>query len=151
MSTIQTKYIGEITIDNSELITFPTGLPGFSEEKSFVLLNLSGDSVFQVLQSATTPNLAFILTEPYHFYEDYVFELDDNVVDTLKISNEKEVVVFSIVTIQEPFSDSTLNLKAPIIVHSQSKVGKQYIIHDDVYSTKAPINGHLLKKAKGDL
>lgn len=150
MKTIQTKYDGEITIDRLQLIKFPAGLPGFVEETSFVLLNIQGNSVFQVLQSATNPKLAFIVTDPYHFYENYVFELDDNIIEALQINTEKDVIVLSIVTLQEPFSKSTLNLKAPVIIHSEERLGKQHIIHDDEFTSKAPISSDIKNKAKGE-
>lgn len=150
MSTIQTKHIGEITIDETQLITFPTGMPGFIDETTFVLLNIPGNSIFQVLQSTTNPDLAFIVTNPYHFYKDYVFELDANIIETLQITTEKDVVVLSIVTLQEPFATSTLNLKAPIIIHSHNQIGKQYIIHNDEHTTKAPIHTDVSKKVEGE-
>jgi len=150
MSTIQTKYGGEITIDSNQLITFPTGLPGFAGETTFVLLRLPGNSVFQVLQSTTNKELAFIVTDPYHFHKNYEFELDENIIDTLNITTQKDVVVLSIVTLQEPFANSTLNLKAPIIIHSEKQVAKQFIIHDDEYTTKAPISADNTNKAEGE-
>lgn len=150
MKTIQTKYVGEVTIDPSQCITFPAGLPGFAEETTFVLLNIPGNSVFQVLQSVTSPKIAFIVTDPYYFYKKYVFELDDNLLETLHITAEKDVVVFTIVTVEDPFEKSTLNLKAPLIIHSENRTGKQYILHEEEYPTKAPIRSGFSGEVKGE-
>ena len=39
---LQTKYFGEIDYELSETITFPTGLFGFDDEHSFLLLPFDG-------------------------------------------------------------------------------------------------------------
>lgn len=150
MQTIQTKYLGEVRVEQSQLIAFPAGLPGFIEETSFVLLNIPGNSVFQILQSISNPGIAFIVTDPYQLYKEYVIKLDDNLMESLHITTKEDVVVLSIVTLQEPFEDSTLNLKAPLIIHSKDLTGKQYIIHGDEYTTKAPITSNLSAKVKGE-
>src|SRR5690625_6657364 len=71
---VATKYIGEIEVDQEHIIEFQSGLPGFLDEKRFVLINIPGNTVFQTLQSVKTPNLAFVVTDPYFIYQDYTFE-----------------------------------------------------------------------------
>src|SRR5699024_1094782 len=100
---IGTKYIGEIELEQEHIIEFQTGLPGFLDEKRFVLLNIPGNTVFQTLQSVKTPNLAFVVTDPYFIYQDYTFELDDNMIAYLKLETEREVKVLSIITLKKPF------------------------------------------------
>ncbi|ASN04728.1 flagellar assembly protein FliW [Virgibacillus necropolis] len=136
---IQTKYLGEVDSNEELVINFFSGLPGFTNESKFMLLDLPGNPVFQILQSIITPDIAFVLTNPYHFHQDYAFELDSTVNESLKITNEKDVTVFSIVTLKDPFENSTLNLKAPIIINPTSKLGKQYILNVDNYLTKTSI------------
>ncbi|AXI10016.1 flagellar assembly protein FliW [Oceanobacillus sp. 143] len=139
---IQTKYLGEVEINREKIIQFPSGLPGFGDELEFVLLHLPNNQVFQILQSTTTANVAFIVTNPYLIYGTYEFELDDNMLETLQIKDEKDVTVFSIVTLKDPFATSTLNLKAPIIINTTNKLGKQYILNTDIYQSKASITNN---------
>ncbi|MEC5422857.1 flagellar assembly protein FliW [Virgibacillus sp. C22-A2] len=148
---LQTKYLGEVEIDKSKAIQFPAGLPGFIEETEFVLLDLPETRIFQVLQSTNSVNTAFIVTNPYHIYRDYAFDLDSSLLEALQIKNEEDVVVLTIVTLRNPFNKSTLNLKAPVILNSTTKQGKQFIINADDYPTKAsiaPDNSSL--KVKGE-
>lgn len=147
---VQTKYLGEIDIEEAHVVDFPAGLPGFTDEVSFVLLDLPGNPVFQTLQSIETTELAFIVTNPYHFYKDYEFKLDDQIQESLEIKTEADVIVLSTVTLKDPFDTSTLNLKAPIIINSTSKLGKQYILNNDEYLTKAPIVLPDASEAKGE-
>lgn len=148
---IQTKYLEEMEIADSNLIQFSSGLPGFVDETAFALLNLPGNPVFKVLQSTETPELAFIVTNPYHFYADYVIDLDDNIVENLQIENDEDVVVLAIVTLKDPFERSTMNVKAPIIINSQKQWGKQYILNVGDYPSKAAIASSKSSLAKGEL
>lgn len=147
---IQTKYHGKMKINPEKVIHFPSGIPGFIEEKKFVLLHLSEDSVFQTLQSLHTPDLAFIVTNPYHFYKDYEFKLDQNIREFLQIKRAEDVAVFSILTLREPFDKSTLNLKAPIIMNMKTNQAKQYVLNSPKYSIKTPLNSQALVRMKGD-
>lgn len=136
---LQTKYLGEVDINESDAINFINGIPGFIEETKFVLLDLPGNPLFQILQSIQSESVAFILTNPHQIYKDYAFELDDNTVNLLGIESEHDVAVLSIVTLGQSFEKSTLNLKAPIIINPNTKNGKQLILNTDDFATKAPI------------
>lgn len=132
---IQTKYFDEVKINEADIIQFPNGLPGFLDEKAFVLLNLE-DTVFQVLQSVETADLGFIVVQPFQFKADYRFELDDQVAEQLKIESEADIMILSIVTLKDSLKTSTVNLKAPLIINHKTKVAKQYIIPKTDYTTK---------------
>lgn len=136
---IQTKYLGSLEIEESKVIEFPTGLPGFADETEFVLLDLPDNPIFQILQSMKSAHIAFIVTNPYQIYQDYTFQLDESILEGLQIKNEIEVAVLSIVTLKEPFNTSTLNLKAPIIINTNLKQGKQNILTVEDYPSKASI------------
>lgn len=134
---IQTKYLGEVEISTEQIIQFSFGLPGFLDEKEFVLLDIPGNPVFQFLQSVQSKDIAFVVANPYHFYKDYRFELDEPTIDALQIESEKDVIVLTIVTVKDPFNSSTINLKAPLIINQQKLLGKQYILNSDEYDSKA--------------
>ncbi|HET7522322.1 MAG TPA: flagellar assembly protein FliW, partial [Bacillales bacterium] len=74
---IETKYHGTVEINDNQIIDFTSGLPGFLQEKRFVLLPFSGNSPFFILQSVATASLAFVVTDPFSFYQDYDFTLPD--------------------------------------------------------------------------
>ncbi|KKB74398.1 MULTISPECIES: flagellar assembly protein FliW [Bacillus] len=138
---IKTKYHGETQIQEEQIIMFANGLPGFSDEKKFVILPLSEDSPFVVLQSAETAELAFIVASPFVFFKDYGFDLDETTVEFLEIEAAEDVEVMAILTIEEPFEKSTANLMAPIVVNRKKMLGKQVILHDSSYQTKHLIGG----------
>lgn len=136
---IQTKYLGETEIYPEKILTFENGLPGFEEEKEFILLDISKDVVFQILQSVQSPQLAFFVVNPYYFYEAYEFKLNDHTIESLDIKDVTEVLILTVMTLKEPFNDSTINLKAPLIINLENRRGKQYILEEVNYSMRAEI------------
>ncbi|WP_307892639.1 flagellar assembly protein FliW [Bacillus swezeyi] len=138
---IKTKYHGETQIQEEQMIVFENGLPGFTDEQKFVILPLSEDSPFVVLQSAQTEELAFIVASPFIFFKDYGFDLDETTVELLEIESGEDVEVMAILTIEEPFEKSTANLIAPIVVNRKKMLAKQVTLHDSPYQTKHPIGG----------
>lgn len=139
---IQTKYLGEIEITDDKIVFFESGIPGFEDEKKFVLLDIDENIIFQILQSVETKNLAFFVVNPYLLFEDYSIKLNDSIIETLEINEEEDVAVLSIMTLKEPFTKSTVNLKAPLIINLKNNRGKQYILNDDTYSMRVAIPQH---------
>ncbi|WP_264739633.1 flagellar assembly protein FliW [Cytobacillus firmus] len=135
---IQTKFHGEQEINMDDIIQFPSGIPGFLEEKEFFILPLEGTELF-VLQSVKVIEVAFIVTDPFLLFPHYEFDLPDEVIEKLEIQSAKDVATFAILTVREPFQDTTANLKAPIIINQLKKLGKQVILNQTPYQTKHKI------------
>ena len=136
---IQTKFHGEIEIQSEQLWNFPKGIPGFEEEKEFVLLPIEGNNMFQVLQSSNTPSVAFIVTNPYTLVEDYSFDIDEPTIELLNIEKPEDVFVLGILTLKQPFETSTINLQAPLIFQMNNRTAKQMILNDNRFSTRHTI------------
>lgn len=133
---LQTAYFGEIEIDATDVLNFEHGIPGFEEEKQFVLLPIEEDSAYEVLQSVQTADLAFTVTIPYTVEPTYGFDLDDATIQALAITDEKEVATFVIVSLKETLANSTANLKAPIVVNVTNKKAKQVILNNEEYAIR---------------
>jgi flagellar assembly factor FliW len=133
---INTKYHGEIEVNEGSLLNFEQGIPGFAEEKKFVLLPLPENDWFHILQSVSTPQLGFVVTDPFLFTKEFDFELDQGSVETLGLTDEKNVKVLTILTMKETLTESTANLQAPIIINLANNNAKQVILNDSNYQTK---------------
>ncbi|NNU84991.1 flagellar assembly protein FliW [Geobacillus sp. BMUD] len=132
---VRTKYHGEIDIAEQDIVRFPHGLPGFANEKRFVLLPLA-DTPFVILQSVETPALGFVLIEPFSYFPSYEFELDEATVEQLEIESERDVAVYVILTVADPFHETTANLQAPVVINVRQRTGKQVILTNTAYKTK---------------
>ncbi len=135
---LQTKFHGELEINEKQVIHFNAGIPGFIDEKKYCILPIKETPLF-VLQSVKTAQTAFILTDPFSFFTDYEFDLPEEVTEALSISSDKDVAVFAILTVQEPFEKTTANLQAPVIINQKEKQGKQVILNGTSYTTKHPL------------
>lgn len=88
------------------------------------------------MQSVNTSTLAFVMVNPFSYYPNYDFNLDDSVVESLKIETPEDVLVYSILTVQDPFENTTVNLQAPVIINSKKNMGKQIILNNGEYLTR---------------
>lgn len=135
---LNTEHLGEIEFQKEDIIHFPKGIPGFEEEKEFVVI-LTGDIEFPFtyLQSVKSNDLAFIVTDPFLFLENYDFELSDDDAEFLGVKSEEQIddiTVYTIVTIPEDVDQTTVNISAPIIINLKEKLGKQVLLkeYDDM-------------------
>lgn len=125
-----TDIFGMVTYEASEILFFQEGLYGFESAKKYILIPL-GDTPYKSLQSLDVEGLAFTLTTPFAFYENYDFEIPEHVVSQLEIDGIEDMDVYSIIVIQEPLTESTLNLKAPLILNVKKGFGKQIILNEE--------------------
>lgn len=133
---IQTKYHGEVEIEAQEIIHFEEGIPSFEDEKQFVILPFGEDSPFLILQSVQSSSLGFVIINPFDFFNDYSVKLSDSTLEKLKIKREEQVAIFSILTVQEPFHNTTANLRGPVVINTKEQLGKQIVLLDEKYTTK---------------
>ncbi|WPK12413.1 flagellar assembly protein FliW [Lysinibacillus louembei] len=137
---IETKFLGQVEIDEQNILTFETGLPGFLDVHKFVLLPLDADLPLVVLQSVEQQQLGFVLAYPFAFKKDYIFEISEEEKIDLQVEEEEDVIAYTIVTLKETFSESTMNLLAPIIINTKKKLGKQIVLQDSKrYPLRYPI------------
>jgi len=143
---LKTSYLGEVEIDKQNILKFEQGIPGFEEERGFVLLPIEENSIFQVLQSVQTESLAFIITSPYAMVENYDFELYEATLKSLEITSENNVAVFVIVSLKETLASSTINLKAPIVLNTTNNKAKQVILDNEDYSIRHKLSFESMKE-----
>lgn len=144
---ITTKYFGEIEITDDELFNFPKGIPGFENEKSFVIIhNDDKNFPFQWLQSIENTDLAFVTINPFSIMPDYEVEISDDEVEILNIEEIADVFLLCIVVVPEDFSKISANLLAPIIFNTKNHMAKQVTMNTNRYKVRQYIIEELRKK-----
>ncbi|PMC36630.1 flagellar assembly protein FliW [Bacillus sp. UMB0899] len=136
---IETKYHGEITIEENEIIKFENGIPGFINEKKYTLLPLDKESPFSILQSIETTELGFVVVNPFHYTKEYEFDLTDGEKEAIQLTNAEDLEVLAIMTVKDSLKNSTANLQAPLIINYKKKLGKQVILNNSNYSIRYPL------------
>jgi flagellar assembly factor FliW len=136
---INTKYHGTKTYEAEDIIDFKRGLPGFETLNKFILFSVEENEVFNVLHSIEDETIGLIVVSPFSIIEDYEINLADNVVEALKIKKEADVMIVNTVTLNSELKNTTVNLKAPIIININERLGEQIILDDGKYSIKHPL------------
>ncbi len=136
---IMTRDFGKIEIAKSDIISFNSGLPGFENQKEFILLPLAEDSPFIIMQSVEDPDIAFVTVEPGNLIQNYEFEISDKIENNLKIESMSNLLILNIITLKDDFKNSTVNLSAPIVINLEEKLGQQVILDDQRYQVRYKI------------
>ncbi|WP_027400149.1 flagellar assembly protein FliW [Anaerovorax odorimutans] len=137
---IDTKYFGNIEIDEDEKLIFPNGLFGFENNKSFFILAFDdSDKDILCLQSADEPYLAFVIINPYSIVSTYEPVLSKYDLKDLKADNNISLIYYSLAVVHDEFKNTTINLKCPIVLNVEKKLAKQVILEDSTYSLRHPI------------
>ena len=137
MRKIYTSRFGEIEVDENKIVYFKDGIPAFEDEHEFVILPYEEESPYYFMQSLKSPDLAFLLTIPFLFFNDYTFEIDDVTVKELDIKDSENVFYYSMVTIPNgSIRYMTANLLAPIVLNGANMQAKQVVLEKSNYTTK---------------
>ena len=132
---IKSTRFGELEIDESKIIEFPLGIPGFANLKKYILLDYKDP--IRWLHAVDDPDVAFIVTDPFPIFPNYSFDLNDEEERFLEIKGLADIVALVILNASD--NTITVNLKAPIIANLSNRKAAQMILDDDRYSFKEPM------------
>jgi flagellar assembly factor FliW len=134
---IETTRFGTVEVDDSRIISFPSGLLGFSSYRRFVLLQPDDDGVFYWLQSVEAPDLAFVVTDPSLWVPEYKANIRREQMDELQLGEVADAQVLAIVNKRE--ETLTLNLQGPVVINIGECVAMQLVLADKRWSTRQEI------------
>ena len=120
-------------------VTFVKSLPGFENLKKFSLFPIENNPDFLLLQSEEEEEVGLVAVSPFLFKPDYEFQLGDEVLDKLNLTNHEDALVISILTLSREVKGITYNLKAPVIININNGYAMQVILDSDEYMIKHPL------------
>lgn len=152
---VQTKYFGEIDLTDDKVITLERGLIGFDEYKKYTILYDSEKEerpTISWLQSLDEPGLALPVISPLVVKPDYNPVVEDELLAGMGEVTEDNIVVLLTLTVPEDIKKMTANLKAPIIINSDTRKGAQIIVENQDYEIKYNVYEFIqsLKDQKGE-
>jgi len=146
---------------------FTQGIPGFEDYREFRLVEQEDVPLAQLI-SVEDERIGFILMRPGVLFPDYSVEVDEGDEEVLKlnlVTNETgssstlldvepkgEIEIWAIVTLnRQDAAQSTLNLRAPLLLNTESERGVQVILSDKRYLTRQPLvlDKPLVKEQEG--
>ncbi|MGI8507761.1 MAG: flagellar assembly protein FliW [Gemmatimonadaceae bacterium] len=132
---VVSDLLGTLTVQPSAVITFPHGLLGFPECRSFILLPSEREHVYW-LQSMDYSTLAFLMVDPFIFFDGYTVDLAATDI-VHSVTSPDDVTVLAIVTLPQRRSEkSTANLQGPVVINTRSCEGHQVVLADGRYAIR---------------
>jgi flagellar assembly factor FliW len=126
---INTTRFGTIEIKADDILLFPSGLAGFEACRHWVLLEDSANEAVGWLQSISDAAVALPVVSPRRFLPDYQVRIARNQLSLLQLSAVDEAYILAVVSKNE--SRFTLNLRAPIIINLDRRMGRQVLTTDE--------------------
>lgn len=137
-SNLSAEKLDRLSISKENIITFEDGILGFDDVKQYVLLHIEECRPFEWLVSVDNPLVSFAILNPAPFFSDYN-PMESLNVASLGFGDAKNIETFCIVTLGENASDTTMNLKGPLLIDMEKKIGKQIVRTEDYYSLHHPL------------
>ncbi|MBQ3565695.1 MAG: flagellar assembly protein FliW [Oscillospiraceae bacterium] len=139
---IKTRDFGEVEISENDIITFDEKIYGFEEYTDFIILyDDEFNSEYVWLQSVEESELCFIMANPM-LVDDYSPEFKK---EAEKFLGEGELEYWLMMVVRENITDSTVNLKSPVIINLNTCKAMQLILEDSY-----PVRHYLFKKEEED-
>lgn len=114
-------------------------LPGFPHDRRFALVRLDEAGVLFRLRSLDGSGLEFLVVPPAPFHPGYAPIIGDDVVADLAIASGEDVLVLVLVRAGATLADTTVNLRAPIVLNTVTQRACQVILDDPDQPIAAPL------------
>jgi flagellar assembly factor FliW len=131
-----TLRFGELEIPSEKVIDFPKGVLGFEQFHKYVILQREDSEPFRWLQSLEDPNLAFVITNPVHFFPNYKLEMHIKELSDIEVMEESNVETYVIVTIPKDIAQMSANLQGPLLINTDIGLGKQVVMVNGPYTIR---------------
>jgi flagellar assembly factor FliW len=126
---ISTTRFGSLTIREKDVLTFVDGLIGMEECRRWVLLGDAQNAALGWLQSLDCAEVALAVVSPRRFVPDYQVRVTRRDIQPLGLADPNSAQV--LVIISHADGALALNLKAPLVIHLEHRLGRQIVTRDD--------------------
>lgn len=136
---IKTKDFEYIEISEEDIILFPNGVYGFEDTKKYVILKNPENKWMMYLQSVEKEDPRFILLDPYMIFEEYNPLLPEGAFELLGTTDRNDLSFFVVTVVPENVRDITVNLKSPVVINFNKKLGAQIILENKDYTVRTRV------------
>lgn len=127
--------------ETAPMLTFVQPLLGFPDQTEYELVRIDEDGPLSRLQAAHSERAQFLVVPAASFFPSYAPTVGDDVVADLRIESAADVLVLLIVHAAETLADTTVNLRAPVLVNTVNRRAAQVILEDADLAVAAPLIG----------
>ncbi len=137
---VQSDLFGEISVPEDAILSFPTGIYGFEDFRSYILVEAQLPGFFW-LQSTDRSSLLFLLVDPFAHADDYAIDLDSGTREALGAAHSEDVAILSIVTLPHDESEeATFNLRGPIAINMATRLARQLVLDDPRWGVRQALD-----------
>lgn len=130
----KTRLFGAIEIEDAKIIHIDQGMIGFPELRNFTLIfdsDRGEKSAIMWLQSMDDGDIAIPVAVPTDLLPDYNPTADNTLLENLGTLTPENTYILVTVTVPKDIEDISVNLKAPIVINTDTNKGCQLIVEDD--------------------
>ncbi|MCC6861504.1 MAG: flagellar assembly protein FliW [Bryobacterales bacterium] len=144
MPAVQTEHFGWMEYEEDSVVEFPSGLPGFEQERRFVAIEQHDAKPLVFLQSLATPALCFLTLPVLAVYPKYELAITGEDLQELELPAGRpphigrDVLCLAILSLNEN-RPPTANLLAPVVVNLKTRRALQAVRPDSAYSHQHPL------------
>lgn len=136
---VQTKFFGEVDLADDKILDFPNGIIGFENFNKFAILyDIDNNSEARIswLQSLEEPTLALPVIDPLAIVPDYAPMIEDELLKPLGNPADEDLLFLLVLTVPSDMKKVTANMKAPVIISTETRQGIQIIADNADYPVK---------------
>lgn len=132
---INAKYFGQVSYDENETIHITNGLIGFEAYTEYLPIPFHEDNDSLIsLQCLEDETLSFILMNPFGLLNNYSPSLSRQDLKELDAEAAEELSYYVICVMHDSVAESTVNLKAPLVVNARNRQARQVILDQSEYT-----------------
>jgi len=135
---IETFNAGVLQVSPDSLVELVEPLPGLGADREFLVYR-SAPGPLSWWQSTTRKDLALCCLEPFAAGLDPDMAIDQAHAAAVGANGPEDIVVFTIVVLEQDGSQTRTNLRAPILVNRHSRKALQVVLDDP----RLPVKGYL--------
>ena len=133
---VKTTRFQELDIQKEDIVNFSEGILGFENLKEFFIVNPDDHTLILWLQSINDETTAFPIIEPKIFMPNYSVRPLLSDLEDLHLKDDNDALIYTILTIPDPPSTMSANLKAPIIINRKTKNARQIVLQDSTLEVR---------------
>lgn len=127
MDVFTTRF-GTLSVRPQDELMFDKGLVGLEDCHRWVLLSDSQNAALGWLQSIENPHVGLGIVSPRRFVPNYQLRIDRDDLRSLELDTYRDAEV--VVVASRHDSGLTLNLRAPLVINVEKRLGCQVVSKD---------------------
>jgi flagellar assembly factor FliW len=135
---VETRF-GTFAVEPQSVLHFNEGLPGFEQNRRFVLLSSAEVAPLHVLHATDGPPASFLAIDPRLVLATYRTVLSSG--DRMKLGANEDTPLLWLAIVTADAEGATVNLRAPIVINPSRMTGFQVMPHNSLYPLRQPLGG----------